>query len=146
MPKRADANQPLAVAALRALGFLVQPIHECGGGIPDLIVSGRRGNVVHPMLLVELKCNLWTVPPHDPRWTNTLTPDEQKWHADWRYANIMITNRARWILTWFGWGDDEIREALTALPAHPLVRRALAETRRKYGEISPEIMATIEFE
>ena len=45
-----DKNEPEVVAALRAHGFLVWPIH--GQGVPDLLVWSGRGRRFH---LVEVK-------------------------------------------------------------------------------------------
>jgi len=39
--KRIDANQPAIVRAFRAAGCHVVPIHHCGGGVPDLLVTHR---------------------------------------------------------------------------------------------------------
>ena len=147
MPKKVDRNQPLTVAALRALGFLVQPTHTVGGGFVDLVIAGESHRVSSEMLMVELKCNDWIVPPTDPRWTNTLTRDEQSWHVEWRMAHVVITNRVRWILAWFGWPDDYIHDVLlNAIPNDPDVKAALRDVRKSGdGTVSPEIMATIEF-
>lgn len=142
-----DRNQPLAVAALRALGFLVEPVHGRGHGFPDLVVAGddNHGGACDTVL-VELKCNTWTLPPTHPRWINTLTPDEQAWHADWRHAPVIITNRVRHILAWFSWPDDEIKTVLAALPDKPPVRTALRNVERKYGLVEDDVMATILYE
>lgn len=141
-----DRNQPLAVAGLRALNFLVQPIHECGGGVPDLIVSGDHPGGMWRLLLVELKCNDWIIPSNDPRWQDTLTPDELDWHRRWRYAPVMTTNRLRWILSWFGWPDDYIRAELDTLPDAPGVKAALRKIERKCGLVEDDVMATILYE
>lgn len=145
--KRVDRNQPLAVAALRTLGFLVEPVHAKGGGFPDLVVAGddNHGGACD-MVLVELKCNDWLFPPSHPRWQTTLTPDERAWHVDWRHAPVIITNRVRYVLDWFSWYPDEIKTALAALPDNPLVRAALAAVKRKYGTVEDDVMATILWE
>ena len=39
MVKRSDKNQPEIVAALRAVGAVVQDTHELGKGFPDLVVA-----------------------------------------------------------------------------------------------------------
>lgn len=144
MPKKADANQSLFTAAARACGLLVQPIHECGNGVPDLIVAGYHPAGTWKQLLVELKCNDWIIPPTDPRWINTLTKDEQAWHVEWRHAPVLITNRLRWVLAWFGWDDDDIRAGLAGLAQDKGVRVALRAVERRDGAVSSALMATIE--
>ena len=148
MAKKADRNQGLFMAAARTCGLLVQPIHEVGQGVPDLIVSGgaRTGGDVE-MLLVELKCNDWIIPPSDPRWLDTLTPDEQAWHRLWRFrAPVIITNRVGWVLDRFGWSDDEIRRVLAPIAEAPAVRAALRKIEQDGdGTVPPEVRATIEW-
>ena len=39
MPARVDANQPVIVAALRAIGATVQHLHAVGQGCPDILVG-----------------------------------------------------------------------------------------------------------
>lgn len=149
MPKKADRNQSLFTAAARALGFHILPIHTIGKGAPDLIVSGEMRNhtpAEHRLYLVELKCNDWTIPPTDPRWVNTLTRDEQDWHIKWRMSPLVITNRLSWTLRCFGWTADQVRQALTRLTDDPGVKSALRAIERRDGEVSAEIMATIEFD
>lgn len=41
---RVDANQAEIVAALRAAGATVQPLHQVGQGCPDLLVGYRGVN------------------------------------------------------------------------------------------------------
>ena len=48
--RRVDANQGAIVAALRAAGAIVQPLHRVGDGCPDLLVSCRAQN-----FLIECK-------------------------------------------------------------------------------------------
>lgn len=47
---RVDANQAGIVAALRKAGASVEPIHDVGRGVPDLLVGYRAAN-----LLIECK-------------------------------------------------------------------------------------------
>jgi len=70
---RVDANQAEIVDALRKVGCTVQPLHAVGQGVPDLLV-GYRGNNV----LIEVKDG--SKPPS----ARKLTPDQVKWHGDWR--------------------------------------------------------------
>ena len=69
---RVDANQPEIVAALRKLGFSVQPLHSVGQGCPDLLVGMRGVN-----LLIEVKDG--AKPPS----ARALTPDQVEWHSAW---------------------------------------------------------------
>ena len=75
MPRiaRVDANQPDIVQALRQIGATVQPIHVIGKGCPDLLVGYRGVNS-----LLEVKDGE-KVPS-----ARKLTPDELRWHDDWR--------------------------------------------------------------
>ena len=69
---KVDANQPGMVANLRDLGVSVEPIHQLGNGVPDLLCGFRGRNV-----LLELKSGSR---PCDRR----LTADEEEWHRGWR--------------------------------------------------------------
>lgn len=69
---RADRNQPEIVAALRAAGVCVQPLHTIGRGIPDLLCSFRGRT-----FLVEVK------DPTKPKSDRQLTVAQKKWHAEW---------------------------------------------------------------
>ncbi len=70
---RIDENQPDIVAALRQIGATVQPLHTVGSGCPDLLVGYRGQN-----FLLEVKNPKQK--PSDQR----LTPDQVKWHGEWR--------------------------------------------------------------
>ena len=70
---KVDANQGDMVAALRKLGFTVEPLHAVGGGVPDLML-GRGGR----NYLVEVKDG--SKPPS----ARKLTPAQVDWHAAWR--------------------------------------------------------------
>lgn len=70
---KVDANQAQIVAALRAIGASVQPLHTVGGGCPDLAV-GVNGVT----LLIEIKDGA-----KRPS-ARKLTSDEAKWHQEWR--------------------------------------------------------------
>lgn len=72
MPKRVDSNQPAIVQALRQAGCSVALTHMVGRGFPDVVV-GRQGL----SYLLEIKDG--DLPPSKRR----LTPDEERWHADW---------------------------------------------------------------
>jgi hypothetical protein len=61
------------VQALRAAGCSVQPLHSVGKGCPDLLCGVAGQNV-----LLEVKDG--ARPPSERR----LTPDQKRWHADWK--------------------------------------------------------------
>lgn len=79
MAKRVDANQPEIVEALRAVGASVQHIHEIGQGCPDILIGFRGINFV-----VEIKDG------NRPPSRRKLTPDEQRWHDEWRGQKAII--------------------------------------------------------
>lgn len=70
---KVDRNQAEIVAALRAVGASVQPLHAVGQGCPDLAV-GFRGTIY----FLEVKDG--ALAPSDRK----LTPAQVKWHRDWR--------------------------------------------------------------
>lgn len=71
--KRVDRNQPDIVMALRRIGASVQPLHVVGKGCPDLLI-GYRG-----------RCYVFEVKDGNRAASEReLSPDEQKWHRDWR--------------------------------------------------------------
>ena len=70
--RKADANQPEIVLALRKAGCTVQHLHAVGKGCPDLLCA-VNGHV----FLVEVKDGA------KPRSKQQLTPDQIEWHAWW---------------------------------------------------------------
>lgn len=68
-----DANQPSIVSALRKIGASVLHLHTLGKGAPDILIAYRGRNV-----LLEIKDG--SLPPS----ARALTPDEAKFHAEWR--------------------------------------------------------------
>ena len=68
MPKRTDSNQSSIVAGLRQFGASVAVTSDLGKGYPDLTIGYHGKNY-----LMEIKSA-------DGR----LTPDEQKFHNEWR--------------------------------------------------------------
>ena len=80
---KVDRNQIEIVTAARAVGASVQPIHTLGKGVPDLLIGYRGVN-----LLWEIKDGL-AVPSR-----RVLTPDEAKWHRDWRGSIETVTSVA----------------------------------------------------
>ena len=68
-----DINQPELVRQLRSIpGCTVQPLHDVGGGVPDLAVGWMGVNY-----FLEIKNN--SLPPSKRR----LTSDEKRWHSKW---------------------------------------------------------------
>ncbi len=76
-----DANQREIVCALRACGCDVQPLHQLGGGVPDLLVGLRGKN-----FLLEVKDG--NKAPSKQR----LTPDEYEWHKSWRGHVVVVAS------------------------------------------------------
>ena len=70
---RVDVNQAAIVAAFRACGASVQPLHAVGHGVPDLLIGYAGRN-----LLVEVKNS------EKPPSARKLTPDQVRWHESWR--------------------------------------------------------------
>ena len=75
-----DANQKDIVKALRQIGCSVQPLHNVGKGVPDLLVGVNSLN-----LLIEVKDG--SKPPSDQK----LTTDQGNWHDAWR-GQVQIIN------------------------------------------------------
>lgn len=74
-----DANQPAIVHGLRAYGCSVQSLASIGKGTPDALCGYRCVN-----FLFEIK------DPAKPPSARKLTPDQTKWHADWKGAVYVI--------------------------------------------------------
>lgn len=78
---KVDANQAEIVAALRAVGATVQPLHAVGQGCPDLLVGYRGIN-----FLLEVKDG------EKPPSARKLTPDQVSWHDTWRGTVHVVMN------------------------------------------------------
>jgi Holliday junction resolvase len=78
---KVDRNQPEIVAALRRIGFAVQPMHAVGAGFPDLCV-GRHG----VNYLIEVKDGM------APPWNRRLTERQIEWHAEWTGQVCVLTS------------------------------------------------------
>jgi hypothetical protein len=98
---KVDANQADIVAALRAIGASVTPLHAVGNGVPDLLVGFRRQT-----WLIEVKDG--NKPPSARR----LTPDQQEWHASWRGGPVAIVEDAGAALAVIT-GQAELRGVVT---------------------------------
>ena len=76
MPRRAariDGNQQAIVEALRAAGATVKIVSSVGDGFGDLVVGAHGVNY-----LLEVKDG------RKPPSKRLLTPDERRFHAEWR--------------------------------------------------------------
>jgi Holliday junction resolvase len=78
---KVDRNQPEIVAALRRIGFAVQPMHAVGAGFPDLCAARWGVNY-----LIEVKDGL-AVPS-----AQKLTPRQVEWHAEWTGQVCVLTS------------------------------------------------------
>lgn len=78
--RKADANQPEIVKALRAAGVEVEHLHTVGRGCPDLLCSVNGWT-----FLVEVKDG------SKPASSQRLTPDQITWHKGWK-AVIHVVN------------------------------------------------------
>jgi hypothetical protein len=76
MAKRVDSNQSEIVAGLRQFGASVIPTHMVRHGYPDINVGYRGINY-----LFEIKCVI-----------GKFTPDEIKFHEEWRGMVYTIHN------------------------------------------------------
>lgn len=79
MAKRVDANQAEIVDALRRVGASVTPLHDVGGGFPDLAVGFRGVN-----FLLEVKDGKKAAS------ARKLTPDERVWHTTWAGQKAVV--------------------------------------------------------
>lgn len=78
---KVDVNQKAIVKVLRSVGATVTPTHQLGKGFPDIVVGYRGTN-----FLIEIKDS------EQPPSKRKLTPDEQKWHDDWRGTVHIVNN------------------------------------------------------
>lgn len=76
---RVDGNHPEIVRALRAVGATVQSLAAVGKGCPDLLVGFRGQNYA-----LEIKDG--SKPPS----ARKLTPDEKRWHDEWRGRVVVV--------------------------------------------------------
>lgn len=76
-----DSNQAAIVQALRAAGASVQSLASVGSGVPDLLV-GISGKTA------LFECKDGSRPPSQ----RALTPDQQKWHREWRGGTLAVVD------------------------------------------------------
>ena len=74
-----DANQDAVTIALRAAGAKVQSLAATGKGVPDLLCQYEG-----TFYLIEVKDGQKT--PSQRR----LTPDQVKWHEEWKCAFLGV--------------------------------------------------------
>ncbi len=77
---KTDSNQRQIVSALRQAGCSVQSLASVGSGCADLLIGKAGQNY-----LLEVKDS--AKPPSARR----LTPDEHKWHSNWRGQVCTVT-------------------------------------------------------
>lgn len=70
---KVDGNQSDIVAGLRTIGASVQILAAVGKGCPDLLIGYRGVNYT-----LEIKDG------SKPKSETKLTPDQVKWHTEWR--------------------------------------------------------------
>lgn len=90
---RVDANQPEIVEALRRVGATVQPLHQVGGGCPDLLIGFRNQN-----FLMEVKDG--NKRPSEQR----MSEAQHEWHRVWMGQKTIVRN-VREALTVIGCAD-----------------------------------------
>lgn len=76
---RTDANQIQVVSALRAAGAKVEDLSAVGKGVPDLLCQYQGA-----FYLIEVKDGRKT--PSQRK----LTPDQVKWHDEWKCAFLGV--------------------------------------------------------
>ncbi len=78
---KVDANQPSIVAAFRAMGASVRPMHAVGEGFLDLVVGYRGVN-----LIVEVKDG------DKPPSSRKLTKPQEEFFREWRGQACVVKN------------------------------------------------------
>ena len=86
-----DANQDAVTIALRAAGAKVQSLAATGRGVPDLLCQYEG-----TFYLIEVKDGQKT--PSQRR----LTPDQVKWHEEWKCAFLGVVENPEQALKFIG--------------------------------------------
>jgi Holliday junction resolvase len=86
-----DANQEAVVGALRAAGAQVQSLAAVGKGVPDLLVKYQGS-----FYLIEVKDG------RQPPSKRQLTPDQVKWHEEWKCAFLGVVENPEQALKFIG--------------------------------------------
>jgi hypothetical protein len=118
-PRRTDRNQASIVKTFRRLGCTVQPMHEVGGGFPDLAVG-----VAGLTLLVEVKDG--EKPPSHRR----LTDPQRLWHFTWLGQKCVVTTDAEAVAL-----VDRARRLSAFLRSHGWEPNMPACTEAQYTEV-----------
>jgi Holliday junction resolvase len=88
---KTDANQIQVVSALRAAGAQVQSLAAVGKGVPDLLVKYQGA-----LYLIEVKDG------RQPPSKRQLTPDQVKWHEEWKCAFLGVVENPEQALKFIG--------------------------------------------
>ena len=86
-----DANQEAVVSALRAAGASVQSLAAVGKGVPDLLCQYEG-----TFYLIEVKDG------RKPPSKRQLTPDQVKWHEEWKCAFLGVVENPEQALKFIG--------------------------------------------
>lgn len=78
---RADDNQVEIVNACRQVGAVVESLHRCGKGVPDLLIGWHGNN-----LLFEVKDG------NKSASKRRLTSDQEDWHSKWKGKIYTVTS------------------------------------------------------
>ena len=88
---KVDQNQDQVVSALRAAGAQVQSLAAVGKGVPDLLVKYEGA-----FYLIEIKDG------RQPPSKRQLTPDQVKWHEEWKSAFLVVVENPEQALKFIG--------------------------------------------
>ena len=88
---KVDQNQDQVVSALRAAGAHVQSLAAVGKGVPDLLVKYQG-----TFYLIEVKDG------RKPPSKRQLTPDQVKWHEEWKCAFLGVVENPEQALKFIG--------------------------------------------
>jgi Holliday junction resolvase len=88
---KTDANQTQITSALRAAGAQVQSLAAVGKGVPDLLVKYQG-----TFYLIEVKDG------RKPPSKRQLTPDQVKWHEEWKCAFLGVVENPEQALKFIG--------------------------------------------
>ena len=88
---RVDQNHEQVVSALRAAGAQVQSLAAVGKGVPDLLVKYQGA-----FYLIEVKDG------QQPPSKRQLTPDQVKWHEEWKCAFLGVVENPEQALKFIG--------------------------------------------
>jgi Holliday junction resolvase len=88
---KTDANQTQVISALRAAGATVQSLAAVGKGVPDLLVKYRE-----QLFLIEVKDG------RKPPSARQLTPDQVKWHEEWKCDFLGVVENPEQALKFIG--------------------------------------------